>query len=63
MTDTNDLLQIVMDGMGWSKGKAQWWFSTPNQLLGGATPNGFELMRGKEKLEKFIRQELEENRR
>lgn len=60
MSDT-DLLQLVMDGMGWEKKNAQKWFNVPNPLLGGATPNGFELMRGKEKLEKFIRHQLEEN--
>ncbi len=56
-----DLLQLVMDGMGWDKKKAQLWFNTQNPLLGGATPNGFELMRGKEKLEGWIRGQLEEN--
>lgn len=29
--------------------------------MGGAIPNGFELMRGKAKLEKFIRNQIEEN--
>lgn len=60
MSDT-DLLQLVMDGMGWEKKKAQIWFNTQNPLLGGATPNGYELMRGSEKLEKFIRNQLSEN--
>lgn len=60
MIDT-DLLQLVMDGMKWDKKKAQKWFNVPNPLLGEATPNGFELMRGKAKLEKFIRQQLDEN--
>lgn len=63
MSEINDidLLQLVMDGMGWEKKKAQRWFNTPSPLLGGATPNGFELMRGKAKLEKFIRSQIEEN--
>lgn len=60
MSDT-DLLQLVMDGMGWEKKKIQKWFNTPNPLLGMATPNRFELMRGKMKLEKFIRGQLQEN--
>lgn len=58
-----DLLQMVMDGMRWEKSKAQMWFNVPNPLLGGATPNGFELLRGKGKLVKFIQQHLEENKR
>jgi len=61
MSDT-DLLQLVMDQMGWSKKKSQLWFNTHNPLLGGAMPNGYELMRGKDKLEKFIRQQLSENK-
>lgn len=60
MSDT-DLLKLVMKGMGWEKKKAQKWFNVPNSLLGGATPNGFEMMRGKEKLEQFIRDLLGEN--
>lgn len=59
MSET-DLLQLVMDVMGWDKKKAQKWFNVPHPLLGGATPNGYELMRGKLKLEKFIRQHLDE---
>lgn len=58
----NHLIKLVMDGMKWDKKKAQRWFNTPNPLLGGATPNGFELMRGKLKLEKFIRNQLSENK-
>lgn len=61
MSDT-DLLQLVIDGMGWDKKKARKWFNVPNPLLGGATPNGFEMMRGKMKLEKFIRDQLSLNR-
>ena len=57
-----DLLQMVMDGMRWDKKKAQLWFNTPNPLLGGAIPNGYELMCGKERLEKFIKQQLSENK-
>lgn len=60
MSDT-DLLQLVMDGVEWDKKKAQKWFNCPNPLLGGATPNGFEMMRGKLKLERFIRDRLAEN--
>lgn len=61
MSDT-DLLQLVMDGMKWPKEKAQKWFTSQNPLLGGATPNGYELMRGKDKLEKFIQELLSENK-
>jgi len=57
-----DLLQVVMDGMGWDKKKAQLWFNVPNPLLGNVTPNAYELFRGKEKLEKFIKNQLSENR-
>lgn len=60
MSDT-DLLQLVMEGMGWDKKKAQKWFNVPNPLLGGYTPNGLERMRGKAKLEQFIRDRLSEN--
>lgn len=60
MSDT-DLLQLVMDGMGWDKKKSQKWFNTPNSLLSGATPNVFEMMRGKLRLEKFIRDHLAQN--
>lgn len=60
MSDT-DLLQLVIAGMGWDKKKAQLWFNVPNPLLGGSTPNGYEIMKGKMKLEKFIRQQLGEN--
>lgn len=56
-----DLLQLVMDGMNWEKKKAQLWFNTPNPLLGQATPNGYELLKGTERLEKWIRQQLSEN--
>lgn len=56
-----DLLQLIMNGMGWEKSKAKKWFNVPNPLLGGATPNGFEIMRGSEKLERFIRDQLAEN--
>lgn len=59
---TEDLLQLVMDGMGWEKEKARRWFETPNPLLGGATPYSFELFRGKEKLSKFIHNQLSENK-
>ena len=55
------MLQLVMDGMGWDKRKAQLWFNTPNPLLGGATPNSYELLRGSHKLEKFIREQFEQN--
>lgn len=61
MSDT-DLLQLVMDGMGWDKRKAQVWFNTKNPLLGGMTPNGYELLKGKDRLEKWIREKIEENR-
>lgn len=63
MSKKPDLLQLVMDGMGWDKEKAQLWFNTPNPLLGGTTPNAYETFRGKGKLEKFIRVQLSENRR
>jgi len=59
---SEDLLQLVMDGMGWDKETAQEWFNVPNPLLGGATPNGYEIMRGKDKLLKFIRNQLSENK-
>jgi hypothetical protein len=55
---TPDLLQLVMDGMGWSKKKAQAWFNTPNPFFGGVTPNGYELMQGSERLEKWIREQI-----
>lgn len=61
MSDT-DLLQLVMDGMNWPKKKAALWFNVPNPLLGGATPNGFERMKGKSRLEKFIRDQLMGNK-
>lgn len=54
----SDLLQLVMDGMKWDKEKAQLWFNTPNPLLGGATPNGYEQMRGIAKLKRFIEARL-----
>lgn len=57
-----DLLQLVMDGMGWDKKKAQLWFHTPNPLLGGYVPNAYQLVRGIKKLEKFIRNLLDENK-
>lgn len=57
-----DLLQMVMDGMGWDKKKAQLWFNTPNPLLGDATPNGYERMRGSKKLGEFILNQLSENK-
>jgi len=57
-----DLLQMVMDGTRWDKKKAQQWFNTPNPLLGGVTPNFLELMRGKTKLAKFIKNQLSENK-
>jgi len=59
---SEDLLQLVMDGMGWDKKKAQLWFNTPNPLLGGATPNGYELTKGKDRLLKFIKNQLSENK-
>jgi hypothetical protein len=57
-----DLLQLVMDVMKWDKQKAQLWFNTRNPLLGGVTPNSFEMFSGKNKLEKFIRSQLSENK-
>ncbi len=63
MNNQTELLQLVMDGMNWPKPKAQLWFNTQNPLLGGATPNGFELLKGKDRLEKFIREKIEENKR
>lgn len=59
--DETDLLQLVMDGMSWEEDKAQIWFNTPNPLLYGATPNEFQLMRGKQKLAQFIETQLSEN--
>lgn len=56
-----DLLQLIMDGMNWDKKKAQLWFNTPNPHLGGATPNGYELLKGKDRLEQWIRLQLSEN--
>jgi len=55
---TTNLLRLVMDGMGWNKKKAQAWFDTPNPFFGGATPNGYELMQGSERLEKWIREQI-----
>lgn len=56
-----DLLQLVMDGMNWPKSKAQEWFNTPNHLLGDATPNGYCIFVGHERLERFIRKQIKEN--
>ena len=58
----SDLLKLVMEGMNWSKKKAQVWFNVPNPLLGMATPNGYERLKGKARLEKFIRGQLEQNK-
>lgn len=58
----SDLLQLVMDGMKWDKKKAQLWFNTHNPLLGGATPNGYELLKGKGRLEKWILNQLGEDK-
>jgi hypothetical protein len=57
-----DLLELVMEGMKWDKKKAQLWFNIPNPLLGEVTPNAYEMMRGKEKLLKFIKNRLSENK-
>lgn len=57
-----DLLKLVMDGMGWDKKKAQLWFNTPNLMFGGATPNGYELLKGTERLEEIIRNAIDENK-
>lgn len=59
----SDLLKLVMDGMKWDKKKAQLWFNVSNPLLGGPTPNAYQLFRGKRKLEKFIRNLLDENKK
>lgn len=50
-----DILQLVMDGMGCDKETAQQWFNTPNRMINGETPNGYELSHSREALENFIR--------
>lgn len=57
-----DLLQLVMDGMNWDKKRTQKWFNIKNPLLGMMTPIEYGFLKGKDKLEKFIRNQLSENK-
>lgn len=56
--ESRDLVLRFFNG---DEEKTNLWFETENPLLGGITPNIFEVIRGSDKLLKFIKELLEQN--
>ena len=57
----SDLAKLIMYEMGWDLNKTKIWFRTPNPLLGGMSPEWYEVVKGRDRLEKFINEEIDGN--
>lgn len=60
---SDEVIKSIMNSMEWPEKKVLIWCKTPNPLLGGLTPEKFELVNGKERLEKWIEEQLDEKPR
>lgn len=61
--NADEVVQLVAGFFHNDHKKIRLWFSSPNPLLGGLAPNTMIAMGRRDKLLKFIKQQLDENER
>lgn len=56
-----EIITLLMSGMGWDLDRALLWYETPNPLLGGVSAKSMTKLGRGHKVLKFIRASLDEN--